>query len=77
MNECHETDCPQSSYTPTSCRCGFTARLLRGEASVASADRGQGGKERYSAPLSSTRGALMDPELLTAFLAGLSARARA
>ena len=46
--ECHESSCPRLSYTATSCQCGFTQRLIRGEADVRADDgRGQGGRQRY------------------------------
>jgi hypothetical protein len=50
--ECHDSSCPRLSYTATSCQCGFTERLIRGEADVTATNRGKGLGLRYVAPQS-------------------------
>jgi hypothetical protein len=45
--ECHATGCNRLGYQATTCACGFTARLIRGEASVTAANRGKGEGRRY------------------------------
>ena len=47
--ECHDETCNRLNFTSVHCECGFIQRLISGQASVTSANRGKGGKEVYVA----------------------------